>query len=165
MPGVTLVEIRLPRRLVLLTGSAFNAARLSERTEPFRHWLREDPTKFGVSVLGWLQGLMLSGDEWITASAPSTICCGRSWTARSTTATCSCRPARYRSTSSGLPEIGFPIGFTRAGCRRRAILGGRPYEEDRLLEVAAAYQAVTDWHPRRPADPVLEPVKRSSARC
>ncbi len=33
------------------------------------------------------------------------------------------------------------------------ILGGMPYAEDRLLSVAAAYQAVTDWHHRRPADP------------
>lgn len=53
----------------------------------------------------------------------------------------------------GLPEIGFPIGFDSGGVPVGAILGGQPYEEDRLLEVAAAYQAVTDWHTRRPADP------------
>jgi hypothetical protein len=33
------------------------------------------------------------------------------------------------------------------------ILGATPYAEDRLLAVAAAYQALTDWHLRRPADP------------
>ncbi|MFK0020361.1 hypothetical protein [Streptomyces sp. NPDC090798] len=53
----------------------------------------------------------------------------------------------------GLPEIAFPIGFDAGGVPVGAILGGQPYEEDRLLEVAAAYQAVTDWHTRRPADP------------
>ena len=36
------------------------------------------------------------------------------------------------------------------------ILGGRPFAEDRLLAVAAAYQAVTDFHLRRPADPVAD---------
>ncbi|MEU3182656.1 amidase [Streptomyces sp. NPDC006923] len=64
--GVTLVDVTYPDDWALLTGT-FNDARLSERTEPFRYWLREDPTKFGVSLLSWLQGLMLSGDEWITA--------------------------------------------------------------------------------------------------
>ncbi|MFP5366679.1 MAG: amidase, partial [Actinomycetes bacterium] len=36
------------------------------------------------------------------------------------------------------------------------ILGGRPFAEDQLLAVAAAYQAVTDWHLRRPANPAGE---------
>lgn len=53
----------------------------------------------------------------------------------------------------GLPEIAFPIGFTTAGLPVGTILGGLPYAEDRLLSVVAAYQAVTDWHLRRPADP------------
>ena len=53
----------------------------------------------------------------------------------------------------GLPEIAFPIGSTAAGLPIGTILGGLPYAEDRLLSVVAAYQAVTDWHLRRPADP------------
>ncbi|MYZ40735.1 amidase, partial [Streptomyces sp. SID4917] len=40
----------------------------------------------------------------------------------------------------------------------------QPYEEDRLLEVAAAYQAVTDWHTRRPADPASAPAGRTAQR-
>jgi aspartyl-tRNA(Asn)/glutamyl-tRNA(Gln) amidotransferase subunit A len=59
----------------------------------------------------------------------------------------------------GLPELALPLGFTAIGAEPRVpsgtILGGRPYEEDRLLEVAAAYQAVTSWHTQRPADPAL----------
>ena len=34
-----------------------------------------------------------------------------------------------------------------------AVLGGRPFGEERLLAVAAAYQQATDWHARRPPDP------------
>ena len=34
-----------------------------------------------------------------------------------------------------------------------AMLGGQPFGEERLLSVAAAYQEVTDWHRRMPADP------------
>lgn len=53
----------------------------------------------------------------------------------------------------GLPELGLPIGFTPAGVPIGTILGGQPYAEDQLLAVAAAYQALTDWHLRRPPDP------------
>ena len=62
----------------------------------------------------------------------------------------------------GFPEIAFPIGFgtssTQTGSQTiplGAIIGGMPYSEDRLLALAAAYQAVTDFHTRRPPDPVL----------
>ena len=56
----------------------------------------------------------------------------------------------------GLPEIAFPIGFNAGGLPIGAIIGGRPYGEQRLLALAGAYQAVTDWHRRRPPDPQTE---------
>ncbi|MCU1657710.1 MAG: amidase, Asp-tRNAAsn/Glu-tRNAGln amidotransferase subunit, partial [Pseudonocardiales bacterium] len=64
--------------------------------------------------------------------------------------------------------LALPIGFTAISADPKVpsgtIIGGRPYEEDRLLEVAAAYQAVTDWHTQRPADPVLpSPSRRAAA--
>ena len=62
----------------------------------------------------------------------------------------------------GLPEIAFPIGFNASGVPIGTILGGLPYAEDRLLSVVAAYQAVTDWHTRRPADP---PAGAGAARA
>ncbi|MBW8483203.1 amidase family protein [Actinomadura parmotrematis] len=62
----------------------------------------------------------------------------------------------------GLPEAAFPIGFDATGMPVGTILGGGPYEEDRLLEVVAAYQAETSWHLRRPADPPQ--IMRAPAR-
>ena len=67
----------------------------------------------------------------------------------------------------GFPEIAFPIGFQPNAASGRevpigAIIGGRPFEEDRLLALAGAYQRVTDWHLRRPADPA--PLARLAAR-
>jgi hypothetical protein len=61
----------------------------------------------------------------------------------------------------GLPLISFPIGFEESGGRPLpigALVGGPPFGEERLLSLAAAYQAVTDWHRRRPADPPAGPV-------
>jgi hypothetical protein len=55
--------------------------------------------------------------------------------------------------SIGLPELALPIGFSTAGIPIGTILGGKPFGEERLLAVAAAYQALTDWHLRRPEDP------------
>jgi aspartyl-tRNA(Asn)/glutamyl-tRNA(Gln) amidotransferase subunit A len=64
----------------------------------------------------------------------------------------------------GLPELALPIGFTPAGLPAGAILGGQPFAEDRLLSVAAAYQAVTDWHHRRPADPTAVASRTAGRR-
>lgn len=69
----------------------------------------------------------------------------------------------------GLPEIGFPVGFSTARAELPAlpigaILGGAPYEEDRMLEVVAAYQNVTDWHLERPADPPATGADRRRTR-
>ncbi|MEV3859005.1 amidase [Streptomyces sp. NPDC050095] len=161
--GITLVEVAYPADWELLTG-AFNAARLSERTEPFRHWLRDDPAKFGVSLLSWLQGLMISGDEWITAQR------AKSHLLREVLDGVMARCDVLLQTGPvpfdilGLPEIAFPVGFSAAGVPAGVILGGQPYEEDRLLEVAAAYQAVTDWHTRRPADPATAHLRSAGAR-
>jgi aspartyl-tRNA(Asn)/glutamyl-tRNA(Gln) amidotransferase subunit A len=61
----------------------------------------------------------------------------------------------------GLPEIAFPIGFRPYASNPAlevptgAILGGPPFGEERLLAVVAAFQSVTDYHLRRPPDPVL----------
>ncbi|MFJ2830040.1 amidase [Streptomyces sp. NPDC087263] len=152
LSGVTLVDITYPTDWDLLTGT-FNAARLAERSEPFRHWLRTDPAKFGVSLLSWLQGLMLSGDEWITAQRAKNHLLREVLDGLMDRCDVLLQTGPVPFDILGLPEIGFPIGFDTAGVPVGAILGGQPYEEDRLLEVAAAYQAVTDWHTRRPADP------------
>ncbi|MFE3142741.1 amidase [Streptomyces scopuliridis] len=160
--GVTLVDITYPADWSLLTG-AFNDARLSERTEPFRHWLREDPALFGVSLLSWLQGLMLSGDEWITAQRAKNHLLREVLDGVLSRCDVLLQTGPVPFDILGLPEIAFPIGFT-AGLPSGVILGGAPYEEDRLLEVAAAYQAVTDWHTRRPADPAAPAASGPGAK-
>ncbi|MEU5104522.1 MULTISPECIES: amidase [unclassified Streptomyces] len=159
--GLTLVDIAYPADWNLLTGT-FNAARLVERTEPFRHWLRTDPAKFGVSLLSWLQGLMLSGDEWLTAQRAKNHLLREVLDGVLNRCDVVLQTGPVPFDILGLPEIGFPIGFDAGGVPVGAILGGQPYEEDRLLEVVAAYQAVTDWHTRRPADPASKARLRAA---
>ena len=65
IPGAKVVNVAYPADWNLMTGT-FNNIRLSERTEPFLPYMKQDPKLFGVSLLSWLQGLFLSGDEWVT---------------------------------------------------------------------------------------------------
>ncbi|MFA1546891.1 amidase [Actinomadura chokoriensis] len=162
IPGVRLVQISYPDDWSLLTG-AFNDVRLAERTEPFRPWLQQDLKLFGVSVLSWLGGLMLSSDEWVTGQRAKTHLLGQVLDGILDDCDVVLQTGPVPFDILGLPEIGFPIGFD-AGVPVGTILGGGPYEEDRLLEVVAAYQAVTDWHWRRPADPSRATFRAQSAQ-
>lgn len=155
--GVSVVDVAYPDDWALLTGTAFNNVRLSERTEEMLPFLQQDPTLFGVSGLTWLQGLFLSGDEWITGQR------AKHHLLREVLDGVFARCDVLLQTSPnpfdglGLPELGLPIGFHAVGANPKVpvgtILGAGPYEEDRLVELGAAYQSVTDWHTQRPADP------------
>jgi Asp-tRNA(Asn)/Glu-tRNA(Gln) amidotransferase A subunit family amidase len=164
--GVTVVEVTLPAEWDLLTGGAFNNVRLPERTEPFLPYLKQDLKLFGVSLNSWMQGLFLSGDEWITGQRAKHVLLRRVLDDLFEQCDAVLQTGPVPFDIIGLPEIAFPIGFqTHAGSGRQvpigAIIGGRPYAEDHLLALVGAYQAVTDWHVQRPADPVAALAARA----
>jgi aspartyl-tRNA(Asn)/glutamyl-tRNA(Gln) amidotransferase subunit A len=166
IPGAKLVDVTYPADWALMTGT-FNNVRLSERTEPFLPFLKQDPKLFGVSLLSWLQGLFLSGDEWITGQRAKNHLLREVLDGVMSGCDVVLQTGPVPFDILGLPELALPIGFTPVGADPKVpsgtIIGGRPYEEDRLLEVAAAYQAVTDWHTQRPADPVVPATARRAA--
>lgn len=159
IPGAELVDVTYPDDWTLLSAT-FNSVRLPERTEPFLPIMQKDPTLFGVSLTSWVQGLFLSADEWITGQRAKNVLLRQVLDSVMEDCDVLLQTSVVPFDILGLPEIGFPIGFTTAtdavpSIPVGAILGGAPYEEDRLIEVVAAYQNVTDWHLRRPADPIL----------
>ncbi|MBO0823531.1 MAG: amidase [Actinobacteria bacterium] len=158
IPGATVVDVSYPDDWDLLTGT-FNNIRLSERTEPFLPYMKQDPKLFGVSLLSWLQGLFLSGDEWVTGQRAKHHLIREVLDVVMANCDVLLQTGPVPFDILGMPELAVPIGFTAIGADPKVpsgtIIGGRPYEEDRLLEIAAAYQALTDWHTQRPADPVL----------
>jgi hypothetical protein len=141
--------------------------RLPERTEPFLPYLKQDLKLFGVSLNSWMQGLFLSGDEWIKGQRAKHVLLARVLDDLfgQCDAVLQTNPVPFDII--GLPEIAFPIGFQPHPASGRdvpigAIVGGQPYAEDRLLALTGAYQAATDWHLRRPADPA--PVRALASR-
>ncbi|MCX7669824.1 MAG: amidase family protein, partial [Anaerolineae bacterium] len=51
---------------------------------------------------------------------------------------------------AGIGAISLPCGFTNAGLPIGLQMQCRPFDEERLLQAAAAFQKATDWHTRRP---------------
>jgi Asp-tRNA(Asn)/Glu-tRNA(Gln) amidotransferase A subunit family amidase len=165
--GVEVRELTLPEEWNLLTGGAFNNVRLPERSEPFLPYLKQDLKLFGVSLNSWMQGLFLSADEWIKGQRAKHVLLRRVLDHLFGQCDAVLQTSPVPFDIIGLPEIAFPIGFQPHAASGRdvpigAIIGGLPYAEDRLLALAGAYQAVTDWHRRRPADPAPITVARAA---
>ncbi|MFD0783193.1 amidase, partial [Micromonospora azadirachtae] len=163
IPGVTLVDVALPEGWSQLTGGTFNNVRLPERSEPFMPYLRTDLRGFGVSVTSWLQGALMGGNEFITGQRARLLLMERVLHELFDQCDVVVQTDPVPFDILGLPEIAFPIGITGAGVPIGTILGGLPYAEDRLLSVVAAYQATTDWHLRRPADPAPAAMRTRAA--
>jgi aspartyl-tRNA(Asn)/glutamyl-tRNA(Gln) amidotransferase subunit A len=51
---------------------------------------------------------------------------------------------------AGVPGLAFPVGFDGMGLPIGMQLMGKPFDEARLLQVAHAYQQISDWHTRAP---------------
>jgi Asp-tRNA(Asn)/Glu-tRNA(Gln) amidotransferase A subunit family amidase len=153
VPGATVVDVSLPEDWALLTGGTFNNVRLPERSEPFMPFLRTDLHQFGVSLTSWLQGALLGGNEFIIGQRAKLLLIRRVLDDLFAQCDVVVQTSPVPFDIIGLPELALPIGFTAEGLPIGTIIGGGPYAEHRLLAVAAAYQALTDWHFRRPADP------------
>lgn len=60
------------------------------------------------------------------------------------------RQARTPFNLTGSPALALPIGFTDHGLPTGMQIVGRHHDEPVILRIAAAYEAATGWHMRRP---------------
>ncbi len=154
--GARVVEIGLPPDWDTLTSFQFNNVRLPERAEPFLEYLREDVRLFGVSLSPWINGLLLSGPEYLRGQRAKLLLLQRVLDGIFDQCDVVVQTEPFPFDMIGLPLISFPVGVQGASgfdLPVSAMLGGQPYAEDRLLSLVGAYQAVTDWHRRSPPDP------------
>lgn len=156
--GARVVDVPWPHQWDVLTSRDFNNVRLPERTEPFLHYLKEDVRLFGVSLSPWINGLLLSGDEYLKGQRAKLALLERILSTFFAECDVVALDSHLAFDIVGLPLIAFPVGFGEEDGRTLPIgglLGGRPFGEERLLSLVAGYQAVTDHHRARPSDPVI----------
>ncbi len=155
--GAEIVELDFPAHWETLTSFNFNNVRLPERSEIFLEHLRDDVTQFGVSLAPWINGLLLPAAEYVRGSRARLVLLQEILDEVFGRCDLVTQTAPYPFDMVGLPLIGFPIGFETESTGYPRPVGGmfgaEPYAEHHLLVVIAAYQRVTDWHLRRPADP------------
>jgi len=155
--GARVVEVDHPADWETLTSREFNNVRLPERSEPFLEVLRDDVRNFGVSLSPWINGLLLPGAEYLRGQRAKLVLLRRVLDDVFSACDAVVQTRPFPFDMIGLPLVAFPIGFEARsiGSPRplAGMLGGLPYGEDRLLSLAAAFQAVTDFHRRRPDDP------------
>lgn len=159
--GARVVEVPYPEEWARLTSGALNNVRLPERSEPFLEWLRADVRLFGNALSPWINGLLLSGDEFLRGQRAKERLLRLVLDEIFSACDVVVQTTPIPFDMIGLPLIAFPIGFDETEGPARpmgALLGAPPFGEERLLSVAAAYQAVTDWHRRRPPEPDPELV-------
>ena len=166
--GIRIVTVEPPEEWSVLSGYAFNSARLPERSEAFLEYLRSDLKLFGVSLTTWMQGLFLGGDEYVRGQRSRLLLAELAFERVFDRCDIVLQGTADAFDIIGFPLIAFPIGLARddeagADLPVGAIIGGQPYAEDRLCAVVAAYQAVTDAHRLRPPDPTAVRPRLSPA--
>jgi len=60
---------------------------------------------------------------------------------------------------AGIPAISIPCGFRSDGMPVGMQIAAAPWQDDRTIDIAEAYQSATDWHRRRPAHPFVADSK------
>ncbi len=158
-PSVEVVpDVTLPEEWEELTSSPLGGSH-GDPTAFFIEHLRKDVRNFADRLPRFLNGMLQSADTYVKVQQARHLLLHRMLTQLFN----QCDVVLTRSTGpfdgTGLPVMCMPIGFDTdedSGRRvpRGVVMAAPPFGEERLLAVAAAYQAVTDFHRERPEDPV-----------
>jgi aspartyl-tRNA(Asn)/glutamyl-tRNA(Gln) amidotransferase subunit A len=150
-------ELRLPDQWEELTSPPLGGSH-GDPTAFFIEALRKDVRDFGDRLPRFLNGMLQSADTYVKVQQARMLLLHRIQTQLFD----QCDVALIEGTDAfdgtGLPALCMPIGMdvdddTAADVPRGATLAALPFGEERLLAVAAAWQASTDHHRRRPPEP------------
>ena len=156
--NVTVVgEVSLPDQWDELTGSPLGGSH-GDPTAFFIEALRRDVRDFGDRLPRFLNGMLQSADTYVKVQQARMLLLHRMQTQLFSQCDVVLTEGTGPFDGTGLPVLGMPIGVqtdegTGLTVPVGATLAARPFAEERLFAVAAAWQAVTDHHRRRPPDP------------
>ena len=157
IPGCRVVDVALPDEWEVMQGLSSTTG---EGTNAFLPYLRDDVAQFATRLTGFLGGTLRSATTYLKAMQIRYVVFKRTQEQLFSQCDLVLVPNVGDFDSIGHPLCSFPIGFgtnaeTGLTVPRGAVLGGPPFSEQRILSVIAAYQALTDWHQRRPPDPTV----------
>ena len=120
--------------------------------------LRKDVRNFAGRLPRFLNGMLQSADTYVKVQQARALTAHRLVTQLFNQCDVIVGAGTGAFDSVGFPLLCMPIGTSlQANIGRQvprgATIGAAPFGEERLLAVAAAYQAVTQFHKMRPADP------------
>jgi Asp-tRNA(Asn)/Glu-tRNA(Gln) amidotransferase A subunit family amidase len=158
-PSIDVVgEVTLPDQWDELTSGALGGSH-GDPTAFFIEALRKDVRDFADRLPRFLNGMLQSADTYVKVQQARNLLLQRMLTQLFNQCDVVLTSGTGPFDGTGLPAMCMPIGFdtdstTGREVPRGATLAAPPFGEERMFAVVAAYQAVTDFHTRRPADPV-----------
>ncbi|MBW3534744.1 MAG: amidase [Gemmatimonadetes bacterium] len=156
--GVDVVgELTLPDQWEELTSSPLGGSH-GDPTAFFIEHLRRDVRLFGDRLPRFLNGMLQSADTYVKVQQARQLLLQRILTQLFNQCDVVLTPSTDAFDGTGLPLLCMPVGLDTDGETGRTVprgvtLAARPFGEERLLAVAAAWQAASDHHRRRPDDP------------
>lgn len=157
-PSVTIVpEVTLPDEWEPLTSPPLGGSH-GDPTAFFIEELRHDVRDFADRLPRFLNGMLQSADTYVKVQQARMLLLHRIHTQLFNQCDVLLTPGSGAFDGTGLPVMCMPIGFeddadTGRRVPRGAVLAAPAFGEERLFAVVAAWQAVTDFHAERPADP------------
>ncbi len=150
-------EVRLPDEWEELTAEPLGGSH-GDPTAFFIEHLRRDVRDFADRLPRFLNGMLQSADTYVKVQQARNLLLERIVSQLFGQCDVVLTTETGPFDGTGLPLMCMPIGFdedAETGNRvpRGVAMGAPPFGEERLFAVAAAYQAVTDFHRMRPDDP------------
>ncbi len=157
-PSVQIVtDVTLPDQWEELTGDPLGGSH-GDPTAFFIEQLRDDVRNFADRLPRFLNGMLQSADTYVKVQQARNLLLNRILTQLFNQCDVALTTGTGAFDGTGIPLMCMPIGFyrdadTEQTVPRGIIMAAPPFGEERLFAVAAAYQAITDFHRTQAADP------------
>ena len=157
-PAVQVVpDVTLPDQWDELTSAPLGGSH-GDPTAFFIEHLRKDVRNFADRLPRFLNGMLQSADTYVKVQQARNLLRNRMLTQLFNQCDVVLTTSTGAFDGTGLPLLCMPIGFDTEpdnGNRvpRGVVMAAPPFGEERLFAVAAAWQAITDFHQVRPPDP------------